>query len=283
MEIVQDSRLMQQKARRWQRDGLRVALVPTMGYLHEGHLSLVRLARARAEKVVLSLFVNPTQFGPTEDLARYPRDFARDRALCEAEGVDVLFAPGTETMYPADHSVWVEEHDLSQGLCGLSRPIHFRGVLTVVAKLFHLTLPDVAVFGEKDAQQLRLIERMVRDLDFPLEIVRGPTLREADGLAMSSRNKYLSPEERVQALVLRRSLCAAREAFDQGEREPQRLRERMLQILSEAPLGQLDYLEIVDDRDLSPVTGPITTPVLVALAVKFPGPRLIDNITLGLS
>ncbi len=281
MEIVREREEMQRLALRWQSEGLRIALVPTMGFLHEGHLSLVRLARERGDRVVLSLFVNPTQFGPNEDLDRYPRDFERDRALCEAEGVDVLFAPKVGDMYDADHTVYVVEESLAMGLCGGSRPVHFRGVLTVVAKLFNVCLPRVAVFGEKDAQQLRLIERMVRDLDFPVEMVRGATVREADGLAMSSRNKNLSAEARAQAVALSRALAGAREAWGAGEREVEGLRAVVLRRLAEAPLGELDYLEIVDDADLRPLSGRISGPVLVALAVKFPGARLIDNTTLG--
>jgi pantoate--beta-alanine ligase len=253
-----------------------------MGFLHEGHLSLVRLAKTRADRVVLSLFVNPTQFGPQEDLNRYPSSVERDLALCEQEGVSVVFMPEAGSMYEGDASVKIEENMLSQGLCGESRPGHFSGVLTVVAKLFLLTQPDVAVFGEKDAQQLRLIRRMVRDLNFPVEIVPGPIVREADGVAMSSRNANLSAEERTQATVLRRSLLAVESAVAKGEREVAVLRSLVTQRLTEATLGRLDYLSFVDDETLAPVERLGQRPVLAALAVQFPGARLIDNIQLTL-
>jgi pantoate--beta-alanine ligase len=269
---------MQAWARTARRDGVCVGLVPTMGYLHEGHLSLVRLAKQRADRVVVSLFVNPTQFGPNEDLEAYPRNFERDRALCETEGVDVLFAPENREVYAADHSVYVNEETLSLGLCGQSRPGHFRGVLTVVAKLFNLVLPDVAVFGEKDAQQIRVIRRMVRDLDFPVEIVGGPIVREDDGVAMSSRNTNLSPEARKQAVVLSRSLRVVAEAVEQGGYTSETdLRQLVADELGHAPLGELDYLEFVDDETLRPVRGELKGRVLVAMAVRFPGARLIDN------
>lgn len=277
MEIFRTSGEMRADAVRWRGRRERVALVPTMGFLHEGHLSLMRLARARADRVVVSLFVNPTQFGPREDLDAYPRNFERDCALCGAEGVDALFAPGAEGMYASDHSVYVVEEDLSGGLCGESRPGHFRGVLTVVAKLFNLVRPDVAVFGEKDAQQLRLIRRMVRDLDFPVEIVGGPIVREADGVAMSSRNANLSAEARAQATVLKRTLDALAEAAGEGVVEEKRLRQRAAAVLASAPLGELDYLDFVDDETLRPLRGRLRGRVLMAIAVRFPGARLIDN------
>lgn len=279
MELISDPESMQRVAQAWRRAGKTVGLVPTMGFLHEGHLSLIRLARARVEVVVLSLFVNPTQFGPNEDLERYPRNLERDLGLCRAEGVTVVFAPAAADVYALDASVSLQENLLSQGLCGRSRPVHFGGVLTVVAKLFNLCLPDLAVFGEKDAQQLRLIQRMVRDLNFPVEIVPGPIIREMDGVAMSSRNTNLSAEARAQATVLRRSLLAIAELIAQGERELTPLRERVDQCLSETPLGKLDYLEIVDNETLQPVDRIGERPVLVAMAVQFPGARLIDNIT----
>lgn len=271
---------MQELALKGRSQGGKVALVPTMGYLHEGHLSLVRLAKARAEKVVLSLFVNPTQFGPKEDLDRYPRNVQGDLELCEREGVSVVFMPVAGSMYAEDASVKIEENSLSHGLCGESRPGHFSGVLTVVAKLFLLTQPDLAVFGEKDAQQLRLIRRMVRDLNFPIEIVPGPIVREPDGLAMSSRNSNLSVEERAQAIVLRRSLLAVEMAVAKGERRVEILRDIVMQRLTKAPLGQLDYLSFVDDETLAPIEILADRPVLVAMAVHFPAARLIDNLTL---
>jgi len=280
MQIIRSAGEMQAWALARRGEGRRIGLVPTMGFLHEGHLSLVRIAKAQADLVVLTLFVNPTQFGPNEDLERYPRDFARDAALCEAEGVDVLFAPPNEEVYFADHSVYLTESQLSVGLCGGSRPVHFRGVLTVVAKLFLLTQPHVAVFGEKDAQQIRVIRRMVRDLNFPVEIVGGPIVREADGVAMSSRNKNLDAASRAVAPRLSQALFAARDAFAAGERDLESLRGRVLEVLGDLTPGALDYLELVDDETLMPVRGVWQRPVLMALAVRFPGVRLIDNLTL---
>jgi len=281
MDIVRNAGAMQALALAKRREGVRIGLVPTMGFLHEGHLSLVRTAREQTDWVVLTLFVNPTQFGPNEDLERYPRNFERDCALCEAEGVDVIFAPETPEVYTPDHSVYVVEDVLTKGLCGASRPGHFRGVLTVVAKLFNLTLPDVAVFGEKDAQQLRVIRRMVRDLNFPVEVVGSPIVREADGLAMSSRNKNLDPESRRMAPRLYKALCAARAAYTSGERHPAALRAKVLETLGDLTPGALDYLEIVEDESLEPLTGSAEGPVLIALAVQFPGVRLIDNLRLA--
>jgi len=270
---------MQRTALELRRSGRRIGVVPTMGYLHEGHLSLVAIARQRADVVVLTLFVNPAQFGPKEDLSRYPRDFERDRKSCEEAGVDMLFAPETPAMYAPDASVMVVEDRLSRGLCGVSRPTHFRGVVTVVSKLFNLCQPDVAVFGEKDAQQVRVIRRLVRDLDFPVEIVSGPTVREPDGLAMSSRNVLLSPDERKQALCLRRALDRAEELHRSGERDAAKVRAAIAGIIAAAPSATLDYIEIVDDETLEPVAR-TDRPALVALAVKFSKTRLIDNTVL---
>ena len=280
MKVIRTATEMQGWSQAARGAGKRIGVVPTMGDLHEGHLSLVRLAAASADVVVVTLFVNPTQFGPNEDLDRYPRNFERDRDLCAAEGVAVLFAPETTMVYHPDHTVYVVEDTLSARLCGVSRPGHFRGVLTVVAKLFNLTLPDVAVFGEKDAQQLRLIRRMTRDLNFPVEILPGPIVREADGVAMSSRNKNLTAEARVLAPRLQQSLRAVAAAFAAGEREVSVLRETALAVLGDLSPGALDYLDLLDDESLTPVSPRITAPVLVALAVHFPGARLIDNLTL---
>lgn len=250
-----------------------------MGFLHEGHLSLVKIAKHHADVVALTLFVNPTQFGPNEDLSRYPRDFERDRKLCEDAGVDILFAPENSAMYSPDASVMVVEEKLSRGLCGVSRPTHFRGVVTVVSKLFNICLPDVAVFGEKDAQQIRVIRRLVRDLNFPVEIISGPTIREPDGLAMSSRNVNLNPEERQQALCLRNALSRAEVLYRSGERDAARIRSSMAEAVAMEPLATLDYIEIVDDSTLEPVDQ-IAGPTLVAMAVKFSKTRLIDNTVL---
>ena len=279
MLIITSPADMQDWSRRQRAAGRVIGLVPTMGYLHEGHLSLVRLARSRADAVVVSLFVNPTQFGPKEDFSRYPRDLERDRALCEREGVEVLFMPGAAYMYPAGYSVFINEERLSTGLCGASRPGHFRGVCTVVAKLFNLVLPDLAVFGEKDAQQLRVIRRMVRDLNFPVTIVPGPIMREADGVAMSSRNVLLKPDERRQAVQLSRALARAAEAFAAGERSAARIKDLVRAELSAAPLGRIDYVELVDDESLEPIDL-LERPAVLALAVYFSATRLIDNTVL---
>ena len=281
MEVIKTAEEMQQRALELKRAGRVVGLVPTMGYLHEGHLSLMRLARKQCDVLVVSIFVNPAQFGPNEDLEAYPRDFDRDEALCEQEGVDLLFYPETENMYAGDASVRVDEDALSGVLCGASRPGHFRGVCTVVAKLFNLVQPDLAVFGEKDAQQLRIIERLVRDLNFPVGIIRGPIVREPDGLAMSSRNKYLSETQRKNALCLSRSLEQVAELFGQGEREAMVLREAMANLIRSVPEAEIDYIEFVDDAALTPVDS-VDDKVLVALAVKFGRTRLIDNAVLSL-
>ena len=216
MRIFRQAQELQQFALETRRAGKSIALVPTMGFLHAGHASLIDIARGRADVVIVSIFVNPTQFGPGEDLDKYPRDFEHDRLVCEEHGADVIFAPEPGAMYAPDASTWVEETVLSRPLCGARRPGHFRGVATVVTKLFHLALPDVAVFGRKDAQQLLVIKRMVRDLNFPIEIVAAPLVRGADGLALSSRNRYLSEEEHQRALVLSRSLRAAKPALEEA-------------------------------------------------------------------
>ena len=276
METVQTPEAMQRLALELKRAGKIIGLVPTMGFLHEGHLSLMRLARRRCDVLVASIFVNPTQFGPNEDLEAYPRDFERDEALCREVGVDIVFYPDENNMYAGDASTWVKEDALSRVLCGASRPIHFRGVCTVVAKLLNLVQPDLAVFGEKDAQQLRIIERMVRDLNFPVEIVRGPTVRESDGLAMSSRNKYLTASRRKSALCLRKALDLAQQLVLQGERDVAAIRAAMLQTIEQFPETRVDYLEFVDDESLAPIEA-INERVLVALAVVIGSTRLIDN------
>jgi len=276
MEIIHSPAAMQRLALDVKRSGKTIGFVPTMGFLHEGHLSLMRLARAQSDVLVVSIFVNPAQFGPNEDLEAYPRDFARDESLCEKEGTDILFYPESRSMYADDASIWVVEESLSAGLCGASRPGHFKGVCTVVAKLFNLVQPDVAVFGEKDAQQLRIIERMVRDLNIPVRILRGPIVREPDGLAMSSRNKYLSPEERVHALCLRRSLDLVSEKAAAGERNVDVLRELIENTIASTNGAEIDYIEFVDDESLRPVST-LHAETLVALAVRIGQTRLIDN------
>ncbi|QHI69975.1 pantoate--beta-alanine ligase [Tichowtungia aerotolerans] len=279
MKIIQSPAEMQSVAQAQRREGKTIGFVPTMGFLHEGHLSLMHSARARCDVLVASIFVNPTQFGPNEDLDAYPRDFERDEKLCREAGVDFLFYPTPENMYLDGHSIWVDEESLSGVLCGTSRPGHFRGVCTVVAKLLHIALPDFMVLGEKDAQQLRVLRRMVRDLNFPVEIVSGPTIREPDGLAKSSRNKYLRPEERAEAVCLFQGLEKAKELYSAGEREANVLKNSICEIIRKTS-GSIDYVEIVDDETLKPVQT-LNKPVLVALAVRFPGARLIDNAVLG--
>ncbi len=281
LRLVKKPEEMQRLADEWRRQGKVIGFVPTMGALHEGHLSLIRIARERADVVVVSIFVNPTQFGPGEDYERYPRDLEGDLAKCEAEGVDVVFAPEVGDMYPEGFSTFVEVQGLTEELCGKYRPGHFRGVATVVAKLFNIVKPHFAVFGLKDAQQYFVIKRMVRDLNFDIEIVPGQTVREPDGLAMSSRNAYLTPEERRQAPVLYRSLLLARDLIlKEGVRDPEQVKEAMRQFIErEAPLGRIQYIEIVDTDRIKPVKE-IKGEVLIALAVFFGKARLIDNIIL---
>jgi pantoate--beta-alanine ligase len=257
--------------------GASVGMVPTMGALHEGHLSLIRAARGENDVVVVSIFVNPTQFGPNEDLALYPRDFEGDRALAGEAGADLVFNPEVREMYAEDFSTWVEVEHLTERLCGRSRPGHFKGVCTVVAKLLNICQPHRAYFGEKDAQQLAVITRMARDLNLRTEIVPCPTVREADGLALSSRNTRLSAAQRAQAPVLYKALRAAHDRVEKGERGPARLDAAMRAVLAEAPLGEVDYIEIVSADDLAPVAT-LTGKVLIALAVGFGDVRLIDNI-----
>ena len=257
----------------------RLGFVPTMGALHEGHLSLVRAAKARCDVVAASIFVNPTQFGPTEDFSKYPRSFERDRELFEKEGVELLFAPSVEEMYPEDAVTFVTVEGLSERLCGKSRPGHFRGVTTIVSKLFHITQPDFAFFGQKDAAQVAIIRRMVLDFNLGVEIVVCPIVRETGGLAMSSRNAYLSPQERKSALVLSRSLAQVKKLFEQGERCTTKLSAAGRQVFAGEPSVRLDYLEIVDPNTLEPVEH-INRPALVAVAAFVGGTRLIDNTVL---
>lgn len=266
------------------RDGRRVAVVPTMGALHEGHLTLVRAARARADIVILTIFVNPTQFGPNEDLAKYPRDEAGDiakaRACVPGGGIDLAFCPEASAMYPPGAQTFVEVRELQQPLCGARRPGHFAGVATIVTKLFHITKPHLAVFGEKDYQQLAIIRRMVRDLDFDIEIASVPIMREADGLAMSSRNAYLSPEQRAAALALSKGLAAAEAAFKAGERNADALVAAARAPLDAEPLARIDYLELRDADELTPITT-VAGRVVMAVAAFVGTTRLIDNRVLG--
>ena len=254
-----------------------VGLVPTMGFLHEGHLSLVRAAKAECASVAVSIFVNPTQFGPNEDLGAYPRDLERDLRLLEAEGADLVWVPTPEIMYPPGYQTWVTVEEVTKPLEGAMRPGHFRGVTTVVAKLFNAVQPDRAYFGQKDAQQAAVIRCMGRDLNFNLEVVVCPTLREPDGLAMSSRNVYLNPEQRAAATVISRALFAARDAFQAGERDAQRLRERMTAVINAEPLARLQYVSCADLDTLEELHGPVTR-ALLSMAVVIGKTRLIDNI-----
>src|SRR5256885_12918565 len=250
LETIQQMRSSCEAARQGEK---RLGFVPTMGALHEGHLSLVRAAKARCQVVAASIFVNPTQFGPNEDFSKYPRSFERDRGLLESEGVELLFVPSVEEMYPQGAVTFVTVEGLSERLCGKSRPGHFRGVTTIVSKLFHITQPDLAFFGQKDAAQVAIIRRMVRDLNLAVEIVVCPIVRESDGLAMSSRNAYLSPPERKSALVLSRSLAQVKKLFEQGERRTAELATAGTEKFTEEPSGRLDYFEIVNPETLEPV------------------------------
>ena len=280
MEIFRKTADMQIFAKKAIREGKKIALVPTMGYLHEGHLSLIDIACKNADIVIVSIFVNPTQFGPTEDLDKYPRDFQRDKDLCEARGASAIFAPEPSEMYFPDRSIWVDEEKLSKKLCGKSRPIHFRGVCTVVSKLFNICLPDVAIFGQKDAQQALIIKRMVRDLNFPVEIIVAPLIREASGLALSSRNKYLSEEQKNNALSLSRSLSMAKEIIEKEKINGCAKAVKVMRDEITRCSGDIDYVECLDSETLEE-PDENTKELLIALAVKFGSTRLIDNILIG--
>ncbi len=258
-----------------------VGFVPTMGYLHQGHLSLVRMARRECASVVVSIFVNPTQFGPNEDYTQYPRDLPRDLALLEKEGVDLVWTPTPEVMYPQGFQTWVTVEKLTQVLEGAHRPGHFRGVTTVVTKLFNAVQPQRAYFGQKDAQQARVIQQMTRDLNLPIAIIVGPTVREPDGLALSSRNTYLNPQERQAATVLYRALSAARRAFEQGERDAETLRRIMLEVLAQEPLARVQYVSCADPETLEELHGPVEK-ALLSMAVFIGKTRLIDNMLVGM-
>lgn len=277
---IADPRQMRAWSRDRRRAARRVGLVPTMGYLHEGHLRLIDRARRASDDVVVSVFVNPLQFGPAEDFGRYPRDLPRDRALASARGADCLFVPPAGAVYPQQPLVRVVPGSLGHHLCGPGRPGHFEGVLTVVAKLFHLVEPDVAVFGRKDAQQAVMIRRMVADLDFPLEILVAPIVREADGLALSSRNAYLTAEERRAAPALSRGLAAAHDAFHQGVTAAADAVAQVRRVVEQEPLLGLEYVEAVDPNTLAPVNR-VAGDTLLALAARVGVTRLIDNIVLG--
>lgn len=269
-----------EQVKQWKREGFSVGLVPTMGYLHEGHQSLMEAARRENDKVAVSVFVNPIQFGPNEDFASYPRDFEKDAALCERTGVDLIFHPEAEEMYDEDFCTYVDMDGLTKELCGKSRPTHFRGVQTVVSKLFHIIPADRAYFGQKDAQQLAVIRKMTRDLSMDIQIVGCPIIREADGLAKSSRNTYLNAEERQAALVLSRSLAEGKREIEQGERDAQKVKQTIRAVIAQESLAKVDYVEIVDFADITPLKNLEDArqgEVLCAIAVLIGKTRLIDN------
>jgi pantoate--beta-alanine ligase len=276
MRTIQHVADMQRVALRLRREGKRIGFVPTMGFLHEGHLSLIRAAKEMSDVMVVSIFVNPIQFGPGEDFGRYPRAPRKDSRLCRDAGTDILFVPDASGMYAPDHSVYVEETRLSKGLCGASRAGHFRGVATIVAKLFNIVQPDVAVFGQKDAQQARVIQQMARDLSFPVQIVVAPTVREAGGLAMSSRNAYLSAGERQQAERISRALKLAVSMAGDGTRETLTIKRKMREVIGETRSIGIEYIETVDLQTLEPVRK-VERKTLVAVAVRIGKTRLIDN------
>lgn len=276
MNIVETVAGVREQVKAWRKEGLTVGLVPTMGYLHEGHKSLIDKAVEENDRVVVSVFVNPIQFGPSEDLASYPRDLDRDAKLCEDAGADLVFHPSDGEMYFDDFCTFVDMEDLTKGLCGKTRPTHFRGVCTVVSKLFHIVAPDRAYFGQKDAQQLAVIRRMVRDLNFDLEIVGCPIVREEDGLAKSSRNTYLSEEERRAAVVLHKGLDAGKQLLDSGETDAAKIVRAITDVIQSEPLARIDYVELVDWNTLAPV-GNVQGEVLAAVAVYIGTTRLIDN------
>lgn len=276
MQIEKTVAGVKAQVKAWKKEGLSVGLVPTMGYLHEGHKSLIERAVKENDKVVVSVFVNPTQFGPTEDLESYPRDLNADSILCEDAGAALIFAPEVSEMYAEDFTTYVNMSGVTAELCGKSRPIHFRGVCTVVNKLFNIAIPDRAYFGEKDAQQLAVIRRMVRDLNMNVEVVGCPIIREADGLAKSSRNTYLSSEERQAALVLSRAIKAGKAMVQSGEKDGEKVLDEMKRIISEEPLARIDYVEMVK-WDTIEIYHTVDCPILVAIAVFIGKTRLIDN------
>ena len=277
MIIVSSVEEVRNQVKEWRKQGLTVGLVPTMGYLHEGHQSLIKASVENNDRTVVSVFVNPIQFGPNEDLATYPRDLDRDSKLCEETGADLIFHPEKENMYDDDFCTYIDMDSVTKNLCGKTRPTHFRGVCTVVGKLFNIVAPDRAYFGQKDAQQLAVIRRMVRDLNFDLEIVGCPIIREDDGLAKSSRNTYLSEEERKAALVLSRSLKEGKALIESGEKDAKKVVDSIRKVIETEPLAKIDYVEAVDFDTIEPIET-INNNTLVAIAVYIGKTRLIDNI-----
>ena len=276
MKIVSTINEVREQVKEWKKEGNTIGFVPTMGYLHEGHASLIDAARKNNGKVVVSIFVNPIQFGPNEDLDSYPRDLEHDAKLCEEHGVDLIFHPTPEEMYGDNFYTFVDMDVLTKELCGLSRPVHFRGVCTVVSKLFNIVIPDNAYFGQKDAQQLAIIKRMVKDLNMPLSIHGCPIIREEDGLAKSSRNTYLSADERQAALVLSRSLKIGKQLVDAGEKSAKAVKDAITAEINKEPLARIDYVDVVDFETITPVDE-IKGTTLVAIAVYIGKTRLIDN------
>ena len=278
MEVVKTVETMREHTAEWRRRSLTIGFVPTMGYLHEGHKALIRKAVSQADKTVVSIFVNPSQFAPEEDYEQYPRDLKHDTDACEEEGVDIVFTPTTKEMYPDNFSTWVEEEALSQGLCGAFRPGHFKGVTTVVTKLFNMVEPDLAVFGQKDAQQALIIQRLIRDLNFDIKFVLGPTVREKNGLALSCRNEYLDREQRKRASSIYEGLCEAKKLFGQGETDSTKLKDQVVQTVENSG-GRIEYVEVVSREDLRALKD-VHYPALIAVAAYFGETRLIDNVFL---
>jgi len=277
MKVIRKIAEMQSMSKSLQKSGKTIGFVPTMGFLHEGHLSLIREARRKADTVVVSIFINPTQFAPGEDLDKYPRDFQRDENLCHDEGVDIIFYPDAREMYSSSFKTFVVTNELSTKLCGISRPTHFRGVATIVAKLFNIVKPDFAVFGQKDAQQSLIIRKMVADLNFETEIIVAPIIREKDGLAMSSRNKFLSPAQRKDALIIFNSLKMAEKMISGGEQVANIIKQAIHDNFHKVASAKIDYISIVDFEKLNAVET-ITGNTLIAIAAYFGETRLIDNI-----
>ncbi len=280
MKVYKSISSLIKKVREVKKQGYKIGLVPTMGFLHEGHMSLIRKARKDTDYVIVSIFVNPAQFGPKEDFKRYPRAIKRDLMLCEKEGADIIFTPEAKEMYPKDYATYVSVEKITDKLCGASRPGHFRGVSTVVAKLFNITMPDVAYFGQKDAQQAIIIKRMADDLNMSVEIKVMPVVREKDGLAMSSRNVYLNRKERGRAQSIYKSLKSAKELFNEGERDSKKIINKIKRVINNQPDAKIDYAAIVDAKDLRDIKK-ISGEALVAVAVKIGKTRLIDNIILN--
>ncbi len=276
MRLVHTVNEVREQVKKWRSEGLSVGLVPTMGFLHEGHQSLIAASVKENDRTVVSIFVNPTQFGPNEDFEAYPRDIKKDMALCDETGADLIFNPEPEEMYPDGFCTYTNITGMSAALCGKSRPIHFKGVCTVVSKLFNIVCPDMAYFGEKDAQQLAIIKRMVKDMNIPIEIKGCPIVRESDGLAKSSRNTYLSASEREAALILSKAIFAGRDMVKAGERDAKKVVEAMTEIIKSEPLAAIDYVEMVDVETMQSIDV-IEGNILCAIAVKIGKTRLIDN------